>query len=448
MFVVLVCGAPVCRGAEAVDEDAVEGQAPVRVLPAEFEPHDAVLLTWHAEDLEVQSSLARLIAAAWESTRFVMLVEDARQREQATEVLANAGVPPAAVHFLRANCDTIWTRDFGPLMVRTGRDQYEMVDADYDRGDRPNDDRVPLAVSEQLVVPAVHLPLTVEGGNLLSNGGGLCLATSKLLQDNLDRGYAEAQVRELLRIGFGAEVTVFLEPLAGEPTGHVDMFATFVAEDTVLVAAYSDDDDPINAAVLDHNADLLSHVVTRRGRLRVVRIPMPARGEGDHWRTYTNVLFANRQVLVPVYAESDRRDRARTLSTYRRLLPGWKVTPVDCTSLIELGGALHCVSMPLAQVRVPLGNLPPEPWDDDADIPPANLQRWRAVAEGLRPPSSAADDRLAGRFRRVEADDIFGDSPSAMFGGAESEFWPRRPRFSDARPRSVGGRPAPFPQSR
>jgi hypothetical protein len=142
---------------------------------------------------------------------------------------------------------------------------------------------------------------------------------------------------------------VFLEPLVGEQTGHVDMFATFVSSDVVVVGEYSPDADPLNAEILDRNAQRLAAVRTSRGPLRVLRIPMPPHTL-DVWRTYTNVLFANGTLVVPTYPGIDPQGEAEALAIYKHLLPGWTVVGVDCNRLIEWGGAVHCVTRNLCRL--------------------------------------------------------------------------------------------------
>ena len=72
--------------------------------------------------------------------------------------------------------------------------------------------------------------------------------------------------------------------------------------------------------------------------------------EKDVWRTYTNLLFAGPVVLVPVYSGVDREGRERALEIYRRLMPEREIIAIDCSDLIRLGGALHCITMNVGQV--------------------------------------------------------------------------------------------------
>jgi agmatine/peptidylarginine deiminase len=177
----------------------------------------------------------------------------------------------------------------------------------------------------------------------------LCLTTDAVLATNRVR-FDEPTIREWLAAAYGGKQTLFLEPLAGEPTGHVDMFATFVAAGTVVLGAFDPTVDPENAVILDRNADRLSEMYVDGRRLRVVRVPMPPHDDGI-WRTYTNVVYANGTLLVPIYNGQDTRGQHEALLTFSRLRPGWRVVGIDASEICKFGGALHCVTMNLGPVR-------------------------------------------------------------------------------------------------
>jgi hypothetical protein len=198
-------------------------------------------------------------------------------------------------------------------------------------------------------LPRVRAGIALDGGNLLTNGQGLCLATTQLLETNRAFGYEDNCVTDTIKRLFGAEEIVYLERLEGEKTGHVDLFAAFTAPDTVVVGDYAGID-PANAAILDRNAERLSKVVTSSGPLKVVRLPMPPRGKDYFGGSYTNVLFANGVLLVPSWPNVPRETEDQVMATYRRLLPGWDVVGIDVGDLMSYGGVLRCVSLPLYRI--------------------------------------------------------------------------------------------------
>ncbi len=230
-----------------------------------------------------------------------------------------------------------------------------VLDADYGM-ERCNDDRVPLELGRLLKLPVVTVPLTIEGGNLLTNGDGLAIVTDQFLEKNITADEDENSLLATLQNACGFRQVVVLQSLLGEPTGHVDMFATFTSPTTVLVGAYRVEQDAENAAILDRNAARLRQVRTSQGPLRVVRVPMPPR-RNNTWPTYTNVVYANGVVLVPIYPSLDQVGRRRALDIFSQALPTWKVVGIDATQIIKMDGALHCMTMNLGAI----GQLPAFP---------------------------------------------------------------------------------------
>jgi agmatine/peptidylarginine deiminase len=202
----------------------------------------------------------------------------------------------------------------------------------------------------------------LDGGNLLSNGTGLFLATTSLIDENQPLDYDREQLEAVLDEYLGCTRIEFLETLVGEPTRHVDMFATFTDANTVVVGAYDSRVDPVNARILDRNAACLAAVEWQHGPLRVVRVPMPPKNDGV-WRTYTNVIFANGVLLVPVYPRIDPEGDRVALETFRHLLPDWDVVGIDAGGIAQRGGALHCISM-----NVPVGYA-----GRPSDLEPVNI---------------------------------------------------------------------------
>lgn len=265
--------------------------------------------------------------------------------------------PKAKVTFVHAENDTCWIRDYGPTCVDNGR-ASRWIDWLYDE-ERPNDDEIPDTILNQTGLKSKFIPLSIEGGNILSNGCGIILTSERVFDDNPQTYTEDDAVLELANTLNASDVVV-LEPLYREDTGHVDMFAVFTDAETVFVASCDEVSDRKNAAILDRNASRLSDVITSSGkRLNVVRIPMDKHDDGV-WRTYTNCIFANGVVIVPTYKGGDRKLEERAMQLYRRHLPGWKVVGMDASYLIESGGAFRCASLSLYRTHRPFRSVKPD----------------------------------------------------------------------------------------
>ena len=312
--------------------------------PGDFDRHAAVVLSLTEMIPASPKSVVALVGALIDRVAVIAVVRGEEQRQQAIVLLADWGLPAHRVHFVFMPVGT-WTRDFGPHFVRWSDGRVMIVDAEYPFPDRQNEGVVPAAMAGLLNLPRRRAPLALEGGNLLSNGRGLALFTSALLDVNRMHGfdYDLPRVRALLSEYYGFSHPVALEPLLSHRTLHVDMFCTFTGPDEVVVGWVDPRRDPEGAAALDRNAALLDSLPTRAGRPRVSRIPMPPY-DGRSCRTYTNVIYANGRVLVPHYPDVDPGIEREAMATYAALLPGWDVVPIDCGDMIVGGGALRCLS--------------------------------------------------------------------------------------------------------
>jgi agmatine/peptidylarginine deiminase len=362
------------RAHRAVPDLSAFDDALPRAVPGEFEPQQAMLLAWpRAVGLPAASSagdpfrsLDRLYcdiaAALWRTVPLVILVEDAPTEAHVQRLLAESGVPARRVRLLRVRLESLWVRDFGPLATRGPDGSCTLVDAEYVDGPvgiYPHEDRLPARLGELLQVRTLRAPITLPHGNLLCNGRGLCLATRQVLDENRGRGYDAPAVESVLQRCYGAQQVVFLDAMEGEPTGHVDMFATFPSHATVVIGQYDPKDDPVNAAILDRNARRLASVEVAGQPLKIVRIPMPRRVAApqgtEWWPTFTNVVYGNGVLLVPAFPGWDDASHSQAMEVYRRELPGWNLVPVNAVPALRWGGGLHCLALNLACVGKPTG---------------------------------------------------------------------------------------------
>jgi len=154
---------------------------------------------------------------------------------------------------------------------------------------------------------------------------------------------SEADLSEILRAYYGCDKTIWLWPLYGEPTGHIDMFLKNASATTLLVGQYDPAVDPDNAALLDLNVQLLAAQTNADGSpFEILRVPMPDNTDGV-WRTYMNGIVVNDLVLVPTYAAHATHE-ASALAVHAQAFPGRTVVGLDSEDIIGWGGAIHCVT--------------------------------------------------------------------------------------------------------
>jgi len=248
-------------------------------------------------------------------------------------------------------------RDFGPRFAET-ESGAKSIDFYYN-GQRPLDDKFPISWGKLSKDEVARIKWTLQGGNMQSNGKGFAFVSSRLFEDNaiqLPNASAQTEIEfekrklvvDAFKKGCNINQLLVLEPLRPEATKHVDMFATFIAEDTVVVADVDPTVDPQNAKVLKYNVNLLKQVKVDGEPLKIERIKFPPRN-GKYWSPYTNIILANNLLLMPVYDSDPPEVVEEALEVYRRLLPDHHVDTVNMTSMQKLEGALHCMSINVPQ---------------------------------------------------------------------------------------------------
>jgi agmatine/peptidylarginine deiminase len=335
--------------------------------PGEFEHQAAIVLVCNELVPCFPGVFKEVVAATWRSVPVICLVANEIEQQLAMGLLRDAGLPETAVTFALVPLDTMWVRDYGPVFVKRTDGSIYAVNLDYTPLDeamevRWRDNNAPRLIGDLLGVETVSVPLRLGMGNLLSNGEGLCVTTAGVVRENMDRGYDAAKIDSLLTEHMGFRHWLCLKELDGERTGHVDMFVTLLAADQAVVGQMDPNADPMNARLLDDAAAQLARQQTPHGPMRVARIPMPPPDNGQ-WRSYTNVIFANRTLLVPAYTGVDAAMQEKAMAVYSRLLPGWRIVPINADALVPSEGMLHCVSLnlpdfvPLTRVSRPKGRL-------------------------------------------------------------------------------------------
>jgi len=311
-------------------------------MPGEFEEAERLIVAWGEGAWELERYLLTIIREGAAEMAVTILVPSQRTANYVAADLEAVGGDPNAVEFLTVQIDSVWVRDFGPMAVKVDGEEQAFVDARYYWG-RWNDDYLPTGLASYWGVVASRPPIDMEGGNLLSDGTGRCVTTEVLVSNNAHRGYGSADVRSLLREYYGCDETIIVPSMIGEDTGHVDMHVHITGPGQVLVGAYDEDEDSLNAGRLDQTAELLEGA----GFL-VRRIPMPWNGGRRVFRTYTNGIAFNDTVLVPVYAEDDRYED-EALAAIGEAYPGRRIVALASDEIIQWSGAVHCVTMTLAE---------------------------------------------------------------------------------------------------
>lgn len=320
--------------------------------PAEWEEIDGLCVRW--EGTWSRSVLRNIVKYAKEECTVYIVTEN---QNSVINHLNQYGINQNNLVFVDEPTNSIWFRDYGQWNVYTEDvDSVLWVDWIYNRP-RPQDDVVPEALADLLDIPlyqTTNAPydLVNTGGNFMVDGFGTAFASELVLEENDasnqygSSNHSENAVDQIMEDFMGIERYIKMPTLPYDGIHHIDMHMKLLDEETLLIGEY-----PIGVADGPQIESNLNYVLNNFNSVfgtayKVIRIPMPPEGGyyPDTWgdyRTYTNSVFVNNTILVPIYEE---QWDTTALRIYREALPGYKVVGIDCNEIITASGAIHCIT--------------------------------------------------------------------------------------------------------
>jgi hypothetical protein len=313
---------------------------------AEYEGGAGILIRWGSYNA-LHTSMVVPITTADPPADVWIVVSGPTQENAARGVLEGGGADLDHVHFIAAPSDSVWIRDYGPRFVQHDGTRA-IVDHVYNRP-RPEDDDVPLVVGADWGDPVYELPLVHGGGNFHLFRNRDAFMTRLVVNEN--PGVGEDEILADFRAYEGLDVTLFDPfPTSYDSTQHIDMWMFPLGDDKVLIGEYAaGQGGGVPRSVTEGAAaELASRGYT------VYRTPGWNVG-GTHY-TYTNSVIVNRLILTCRFNGYDT-ENAQALATYQAARPDADIVQVDCSDIIGLAGAIHCIVM----------NVPDLLWRDDSD---------------------------------------------------------------------------------
>lgn len=324
-------------------------------MPPEWEPHAACLMAWPTrEELwrghlgEAKADYAAVASAVSAFEPVVMVCNPGSARE----VRNSCG---RAVEPLELPIDDSWTRDNGPIFVRSEQGTVAAVKFGFNAwGERfhpyANDASLPERIADHLGVQLFRATQVLEGGSFFVDGEGTLITTEQcLLNPNRNPGLTRTEIEQGLKDFLGVTKIIWLpfgHSLDVGPQGtdgHVDGVAQMVAPGHVVLEAPSHPD----ASEFEHARENLKRLEgTTDASGRVFEI---SRLDPDPGATmaYANYYLANGAVVVPVNGHAAE---AQVLEFIGGLHPGREVVGVPGEMLAFGGGGPHCITQ-----QIPVG---------------------------------------------------------------------------------------------
>jgi agmatine deiminase len=325
-------------------------------MPAEWEPHEATWLAWPHEKSDWPGKFAPIPWLYGEFVRHLarvervrIFVQDQDHRDAVKRILKKSHADLAAVDFMIHPTDRSWTRDTGPIFVKSDRKvaiTHWRFNGWAKYSNYTNDAQVPAVIAERLNLRRIEPGLVLEGGSIDVNGAGKMLTTEECLLSEVQArnpGVSKPVLEKSFAKHLGVTEVIWLgNGIFGDDThGHVDDIARFTSVDTVVAAVEPDRS--------DYNHEPLKENLSRlraRGDLKIATLPMPEPVYFAGQRlpaSYANFYIANKMVLAPTFG--DPNDRA-ALNTLAKLFPDREIIGIPCRDLVLGLGTLHCMTQP------------------------------------------------------------------------------------------------------
>ena len=317
-------------------------------LPAEWEPQQAIQLTWPHNATDWRDTLQEVTQCYIEIARQISKRQDlwiVTPEPQKVERLLRNNLDDNSLQritYYRIPTNDTWARDHGfitlvpdsiPQAAGTSRLLLDFrfnawggkFEASLDNEiSRKLRDANPYLADDQY---EDNLDFELEGGSIESDGQGTILTTAQCnlntnRRNNTDPSYIEQELKRRLRV----DRVLWLHHggLRQDDTdAHIDTLARFCPSDTIV---YSEG--------CPQMLQELQTFRTPQGKPYNL-VPVP--------EYYANFLIINGAVLLPFYQDHEQNQRAQ--ETLKSVFPDREIIGIDCNILLTQNGSLHCCTM-------------------------------------------------------------------------------------------------------
>lgn len=387
---------------------------------AEYEPMDAVWMLWpqvtHKKSEPIPPVIISIIKSLAPYCKIKLVVPNDSIYKIAISQLPDSIIKNKTVTFLRFPYREFWTRDFGPAFLINDSGQKAIADFmfdDWGYNDTSNeaarlDEKFDERVADHYHIPVISSNLITEGGDHEINSKGTLLLVKAVEQDRNPHLQIQEIENEFKRM-LGAKKIIWLEKGVRDDdkstfgtidgpaqkkyytvlttNGHVDEFARFVNDSTIILADVdqTDRNSPLEKETgsrMDENYRILNSSTDQDGKpFHILRMPMPypvtntmVPGDGVYdilsdfsytdsskfpkgkminvvaAASYLNFLIANKVVLMAKYWRKgsnikikERDDLA--FSILQKAFPDKKIIQIDALAVNLGGGGMHCITI-------------------------------------------------------------------------------------------------------
>lgn len=387
---------------------------------AEYEPTEAIWMLWpqvmYKQGFPNELVIIQMIQALAPATKVKLVVPSEKKAETVRKLIPSALLKNESVSIIILPYLEFWARDTGPVFVSNNTGEKAIADFNFNTWGYTDTSDAAAQVDEQLdeqiaamyKLPVLNTWMASEGGNREVNGKGTLLLTETVeLHRNPGKTKAELEpeYKRLLGVsniiwlpqGLRDDDLSHLPPITGPggktyytmltTGGHVDEFARFVNDSTILLAWIGPNDrssdlEQQTGQRMEANYRILQQARDQDGRpFNIIKMPMPylmttTLSPGDSAysilrslqlqagqpfpdgkpvdcvaaASYLNFVVANDVVLVPTYWKEGmprkiRKRDAEAQAILQQVFPGKAIIPIDALAINYGGGGMHCITI-------------------------------------------------------------------------------------------------------
>ena len=327
--------------------------------PAEWEKQSATWLAfphnktnWYGErGINIRKFYIELICNITEFQPVnLLLPSKSFLTDEEKAALANRPFP---VNFIVIKTNDIWIRDYGPFFMKLG-DKKVITEMQFNAWGAKFppwglDNAIPQKIAAKTGLPLNEsVPYIFEGGAIEVNGDGLGITTEDcLVGKNRNNERDLKKVVKALCKAFGLkDMLVLPHGLHGDHTdGHIDNVARFVAKDRVVMCMTDNKRSPNYAILTEAKQFIENWLKEHYETAKVDTLPLPPQRVLDDGQilpaSYMNYIYVNGGLIFPKYKSPND---AKAKKYFESVYPDRKVIGIDCRTVIEEGGSLHCMS--------------------------------------------------------------------------------------------------------
>jgi len=334
-------------------------------LPAEWEHQSGILLSWPTADsdwsenlAEAHSTYLELIKAICANSHAHVCCNDTETHQRVEYCLRTLAIERDSYTLYTIPYDDTWTRDYGPISLLKENETTWLsfkFNAWGNKFPHQQDKQLTRLLHKEIDLKREleNIDFILEGGSIDSDGNGTLLTTSQCLLDPArNAGLSKEKIEDRLKSTLGVHRILWINHgrIEGDDTNaHIDTLARFCSADTIAYVQCLNPDDPHFDSLSKMEGQLKSFSQANGERYNLIPLPLPSacfNKQGQRLpATYANFLINNGRVLAPVYGvETD----TLALTQLQKCFPKYTIIPVQCRSLIEQYGSLHCITMQIA----------------------------------------------------------------------------------------------------